>query len=494
MRSPDPGLAGEGATVSIPISAGRGAVAQDLFVHALRSAYIAGYRVLDPDYASSKEPDIYEKVRRDPVIAHAIDTRLHAVAGRSWNVPPFSDDPVDKQVAKVVEQGLKRIRRFSEARRELSTALVRGMSVGYIEGERKLLALGDTLPREWWVPTRIKDIDRRRFRLMANWEERTSDKAAFTATWEIFSVPRGRWERINHPEYFIRVIYNDEEARLGYGRGLLEALYFYKWVKDRILEEGIQGVAKWARGTVVIKMDDLRFGSAGADDRANDAIRDAFQDAVAEMLKNHNITVGKNDEVELVESSGTGHQIVREMLDYLDGAMLTLVCGSKMPFGGGSDTGSQSRAETELDVHESLINFDREKIDEDLTESLIGLFCRMNAENFASLGLGAGQMPRFETIQEKREDPEKNARVLNETLNAGLDIRKDEAYKRTGWTMPSEGDDVIPGRQPQQQGMGFGADPLADFSADYQAPEGQETSVGDPERFSGESEDVEVVE
>lgn len=430
--------------MTIPLLTGRG-VTQDLFVHALRSVYLSGYRVIDPDYASSKEPDIYEKCRRDPVIAHAIDTRLHGVAGRQWAVHPFGEEQADKLVAKVVEDALKRIRRFGEARYEAASAVIRGKSWGYIEGERKLISLGGLPPREWWIPTRIKDVDHRRFRLMSNWK-RPGAKADLSVHWEMFSVVNGVWEKLQRPDLFVKVVYNDEEARLGYGRGLLEAIYFYKWVKDRILEEGIQGVAKWARGTVVANIDDSRMGSAGDDNRENDAVRQAWSDAFADMLKNHNIIVGKDDKVQLVESTGTGHQIVTDTLRYLDGGILTLVCGSSLPFGGGEDVGSNGRAQTELNVSESLIQFDREKIDEAMSDDLISLFCRMNRANFSELGLGAGQQPRFETMQEKREDPEKNARILNETLNAGLDIRKDEAYKRTGWTPPQEGDDVIKGR------------------------------------------------
>jgi hypothetical protein len=444
--------------LSLPIIGSR-SVTQDLYTHALRSAYIGGYRVLDPNYSQAKDPDFYEKMMRDPVIAHAINTRLHAVAGKTWRITPFSDDPNDKLVAKMCESAFKQIKRFTEARRELAAAIIKGKSFGFIEGRRKLRSLANTPVREWWMPTFINDVDHRRFRLMSHWTNgQKADNRSLDVNWEMFSLTdttNAGWQAIKRPELFIKVIYNDEEARLGYGRGLCEPVYFYKWVKDRILEEGIQGVAKWARGTVVVNIDDARMGSAGAaDDRSLDAAKEAMSTAISEMLTKHALIMGKEDKIELIESSGTGHQIVMDIIRYLDGALVSLICGSQLPFGGGEDVGSNARAETELDVHESLIQFDREKVDEDITESLVGLFFNMNAANFAELGLGGAQMPRFETVQEKKQDAEKNARVITALKQAGIDLRKDEVYQKVEYTVPQADDDVIKGSEAPQNPFG----------------------------------------
>jgi hypothetical protein len=451
--------------MSIPLLSTRGAGTQEMYAHALRSVY-HGYRVYDVDYALAKDPDIYEKVRRDPVIAKAIDMRLHGVAGRNWRCVPGGEDPASKLVAKMCEEALKGIRRFGETRYELASAIIRGLSFGYIEGERKLDSLAETAPMEWWLPKRIQDVDRRRFRRVPIW---TGEGRArkLRVEWQMFSVESGDWLALEHPEYFIKVTYNDEEARLGYGRGLLEAMYFYHWIKGEILKEGLHGIKKWARGNTIAKIDGLTPGSAaegsGSDDRTNDAVKQAFIDALKRQEEEHILVVAKGDEVEHHETSGTGHQLVMETIAYLDGALVSLILGSQLPFGGAEGVGSNARAETELDVHESLIQFDRDKIDEDITNDLIGLWCTLNATNFRELGLGGARMPKFQTVQEKRKDTQKNAAVIQTANAAGIDLRRDEVYEKIEFTPPQEGDEVIAGRQAAPSPFGGSPFDAAEF-------------------------------
>jgi hypothetical protein len=433
--------------MSIPLLGARSGV-QDLYAYALASAHHS-YRVYDPDYALAKDPDIYEKIQRDPVIAKAFNIRLHGVAGRQWHCLPGGDNPEDKLVAKMCEEALKEIRHFSEARRIMASAVIRGRAFGYIESERKLLTLANTAPREWWIPTGIADVDPRRFRLVNRW-----NAGKLTVVHEMFSIEERQWFALEHPEYYVKVTFNDEEARLGYGRGLLEALYFYHWIKGEILKEGLHGIKRWARGTTIAKIDGLRMASAGADDRSNDTIKRRFIEALQRQEEEHILVVDKNDEIENQESTGTGHQMVMDTIRYLDGAMVSLIDGSLLPFGGGEDVGSKARAETELDVHESLIQFDREKIDEDLTHDLIGLWVILNRANFVELGLGGARKPKFETVQEKQEDTVKNSQVIASATAAGLDIRKDEAYQKLGLTPPQVDDEVIKGRDPMANPLG----------------------------------------
>jgi len=492
--------------VSIPILYSRN-VNQDLYAQALASVYQSGWRIYDPDYGTSREPDLYEKVRKDPIIASAIDLRLHGVAGKSWRLVPAGDSPVDKLVAKMAEEAIRKVRRFTEARYELAQAVIRNRSYQYIEGERKLLSLAGTPLREWWVPTRLKDVDRRRFRLVPTWEGKDPNTRKLRVYWELFSVVRRRWEKLERPELFVKVVYNDEEGRLGYGRGLLEAMYFYHWIKGRILEEGVQGVEKWARGVIVAEIEGLRVGDT---DKTNAALRQKWLDILKEMQSGKVIVHEKGDKISVVESSGTGNHMVLDYIRYLDDAMRSLILGATLPFGGGSGgqgggSGSLARAEVESDVHEALVQFDREKIDEDLTYDLLGLFFRMNQQNFMELGLGASGMPKFETMQEKRENPKENADVATVLLNAGVSLKKEEVYKRTGWTPPSNDDEIIEGRQQQQvdpmTGMPFGAPPGMGPEGPDHAEEGGETDqAGHPEispermaRFMGSDEDIEFV-
>ena len=211
-------------------------VNQELYVRALSSAYRQGYRVYDPDYAMSREPDIYEKVRRDAVIAQAIDLRLTSVAGKGYMVQPFSEDrDDDKQVAKIIGEMLPYVTNFDESRYESAQAIIRARSFQYMRTKRIVESFAKGPKMSWVVPTMMEDIDRRRFRLVPRRGEYISKggdivrsgnivtpgppREKLRVFWELFSVDRDRWERLARPELFLKLVYNDEEARLGYGRG-----------------------------------------------------------------------------------------------------------------------------------------------------------------------------------------------------------------------------------------------------------------------------------
>jgi phage gp29-like protein len=427
--------------MTVPIYANRN-VTGDLYVYALSSVYGAGWRIYDIDLAQAMEPDPYEKVRRDPVIAQSIDQRLHGVAGRQWRIMPHSDAKEDKQAAKIVEEAFRNITGFTEARYELAQAVIRGRSYSWIWGERKHIRLGDQKEMSWWVPVELQDIDRRRFRYIVERMQEPDGSPKSRVDLELFSVDRRVWEKITHPEWLVESRYNDEEARLGYGRGLLEAIYFYYWMKSIVLREGVEGVERWAQGTTIAKIDGLR---AGDPTRSNDAVKTAVLDVLKKMRARSVQVFDKNDDVQVIERTGTGHTMVMQFLQYFDDALRGLILGATLPFGGGGREGSMARSQVESDVHESLVQFDRDKLDDDITRCLVKLFWDVNRTAFAKIGLADARMPTFETVQERREDPAVNAGVISTVLASGVKLRRDEVYRKIGFTPPQEDDDVIEG-------------------------------------------------
>ena len=93
-----------------------------------------------------------------------------------------------------------------------------------------------------------------------------------------------------------------------------------------------------------------------------------------------------------------------------------------------------------------------------MTHDLIGQVWRMNRSNFAALGLADANMPKFSSIQEKRQDPTVVAGIITQMGQVGLPLRKDEVYDRIGFTMPKEDDEIFEPKQQQPQmpgGMPF---------------------------------------
>lgn|SRR3990167_2768634 len=441
------------AATNVPILYQRN-VNQDLYVYALASTYKSNWRVYDPDYALSRDPDIFERVRRDPVIAHAFEQRLHMIAGKVWRVEPRGDTPQDKLAAKIMEEIIDSIEHFTESRYELAQAVIVARTYQYMEGDRKFVSLGGLPAANWWMPIRLHDIDRRRFKFRPNW---TTGKAPgdnkLDVTMELYSIERGKWESVDHPEWFIRHVYGDEEARLGHGRGLLEAIYFYHWAKGVVLREGLEGIERWAQGIVTAKIDGLVPGSK---DRTNEDVRDTWLDIIQKMRSRHALVYGKDDEFKVVESTGTGHQMVLEFVKYLDEGITRLILGSISPSGQSGREGSYAKSKVEQDTTEALIQYDRKLLDETITRDLVGAIWRLNKPIFSFTGMACAKMPRLVTVQERNEDPHLAVQVIARALMSGIPLRKDEVYSKIGFSMPNPEDEVIEGVTPMLQQMADG--------------------------------------
>lgn len=425
----------------------------DLYDWALTSAYRAGHRVYPPDLALSKDPDIFERVRRDPVVGHAIEQRLAMVAGDEWAVMPGGEEPADKTLAHVTQDAMRQIMRFTESLYELASADITGRAFGYISTRRRHLKLGGLPAADWIVPTFIDDIDYRRMRLAPEFEAEDCKAETMHVGWELFSVTRRAWESIDHPEWFIRYIAQDDESRLGYGRGLIEAIYMYHFIKTTVIREGLQGLERWAQGTALAKIDGLREAS---DDRSNDAVRTAWVDAITGMKARHSLVFDKLDDVEFINGGMEGHQMVMDWLRYLDDAMVRLLLGSVLPTGGGNQVGSLARAQVEETSRELLIKRSRRVQDEVITRDLVGLFLRLNRATIRKVGLGDAARPSFARVQERWEDPTQAAQIVATARAAQIPLRKNEVYRKLGYSVPAAGDDVFEPLPTPPSGLGVG--------------------------------------
>ena len=455
--------------------AGRGSIQQpllpyrnylsDLYVYALSSTFNS-HRIWDPSYSDSRDPDLWEKVRRDPVVASACEIRMHSVAARHWRIMPGGESQADEDAAAVIEEMLEGVERFAQSRFEFAGAVITARAFGYIEGERQYDALGGKFAN-WWKPTRIRDIDRRRFYFQPVWTDEPDGRRTLRTRLMLWNVEASEWRPMKHMRCLVRHVYNDEEARLGYGRGLMEAIYFYTYAKAIVIKEGLKGLERWAQGGMAVGIDK---DSPGSVNKTNEDIKDAWKDAWRAWKSEYIFVHGKEDVLTPIQFSGTGHEMVKDWRQYLDDAITRLILGSVLPSGGGGDKGSLARAETEADTTEGLIQYDRLMLDETMTRDLIGCIWHYNRIQLNESGLGAARMPKFSSVQEAKDDPIESARVIATLHQAGIDLRQDEVYERTGFTPPTDKDKVIKGAEQGPEG-GF------DFSQ-FLPSRGTEDAVG----------------
>lgn len=433
----------------------------DIYARAHAALYQPHLRVWDPSFALANEPLVFERLQRDAIIAHVMHLRKTSVSNRKWTVKPKGESEKDKLAAKVIEDLIKEIFRFKAAMYNLSDAIFRGTTHGYIEGERRGISVAGLSRSTWWVPRKIKDVDKRRFRIINASETERRPDGTLPLKRQFLSLRTRLWEEVPAPAAWIRHAYQDNEASLGYGHGLVEALYYYSYMKTTILDQGLQGLERWAQGLVRVGVDGVREASTG---RPNDEIVNEWMTTLEKVRSQHVLVHDSKDEFSVEQGPGQGWQIVQSMIQYTDNAIRQLVLGGTLPTGGGSgNSGSSSLgaggvARVQEDTRHELVSYDRELLSDSITRDLIGLLWRLNKSNLFSLGLTDEYKPTFTLSQDPKSNPEASARVATVLLSAGLDLRKDEVYDRTGFTPPRKGDDIIEGRDPNQAGGGgFGS-------------------------------------
>lgn len=408
--------------------------------------------IIDPSFSLGSDSAIYTKILRDPVAAHAIRFRKHLVAGAEVRVIPASDRAEDKAAASIIEDLLGEIHGFTDARMCLGEAIFRGSAYAYISGHRKRMIAGklprnetfpglnvDPQPLDWWVPHRLINVDRRRFRLVR-------DLQTQVLRWEFWSVERRAWEAMTNPEWFVRSVFEQTEDSLGYGRGLLDTLYYFQAAKARAVQDALAASERFGQGLLKVAIQNMRDAEGrpiGGDTRSATTVAQNWQDELVKHKARHILVHDARDTIDELQMNGRGWDLIKWLIEYLDNAQVTTVLGSTLPTLAG-DGGSRAMAAVQENSTEALIQADRQRLADDLTRDLVGLLWGQNRVQIQSQ-VGAAVMPRLSIDQRKKEDPEAAAAVISTLLAAGVDLRKEDVYKKTGFSQPLPGDEIVEG-------------------------------------------------
>lgn len=441
--------------------------------------------IADPSYALREDLDIWEVAQRDPKVYQGIQQRLNAIAGREWRVMPRSSSksPTAKLKASIIDAMLRRVPHFQDARRRLAQSVFRGQASELITGRREFVSLADKPSMMWWCCTGLKHIDPRRFVVRPMREKRKDGTVKVRGQLYMSVIPTyqsiptqkvvplggargqfdaqpradrsqlwyGRYVPVDHPEWFVRIIYDDEEARLGFGRGLMDAVYFYLWVKSIVWREGLQGLERFVHGVPILTLDPSK---RGATDQASETIRDTALAKLKIMRAGHGYALNAGETLQWAEPGGTGNNMVMNFLDYIDRSLMSVITGASLKSGGDSkETGSYASDAVGMEVSDNVVQYDRDKIDEDIGLDLIGLLCKLNRPQFESLGqllkmpgLADEPDPVFTTVVKKKLDPLSVLQLAQGAAQVkGLDLLKTEIYDGLGYSMPEEDEDVFEG-------------------------------------------------
>lgn len=477
----------------------------DLFYdYMLASAYRSPW-VFSPNGFDIKNPDMWDVVRNQTDILAEILRRDNNIV-RPWRVAPnyhasyskASKQTLDqtKELAAICHEGLSHCTNIDEARALLCEDFFTGRKYGMILWEPVYCSLDGTPKMLWWLPYKIKDVDRRRIHWVPDWVWEKPDGTVVSAGTqrdymdgsrphstmvhpkggyfrmkglhlEMFDTDSYRWLRIEPDQRrnLIESIYFDEEDRVGHGRGALEALCFSHYFLTGTIKKIMEGIDRYANGILIGRLDSLRNASTG---KTNADMVNAMKTVMANFRSEHFLLLGDGDDVELKETSGAGFQISIEMKRDIIHGVARLCNGSIRGSGHSDGTGAKAAASEEGDTSEAYYQNDRNRLDHVMDRDLLGSFLYHNQDNFAALGLDEAKRPKFTSQQIKRQSPEVAVNVMSQAKAMGMDILKSEAYERIDMTPPADGEDVIKG----SADMGFGMDGGFNF-------EGSPSKAGD---------------
>ena len=430
--------------------------AQQTYLSRLSSAWRRSW-LSQPSTWLQRDPDVEEKMLRDPDIAHAIQYRCFLIAGRQWTLQPKSKgSPRGDLAVEVGTELLGGIRKFAEARALLARAFFHGQRIARIHGETRLLNIGDGRARWWWMPTRLEDVDMREFRIVPRTDSQTGKIEAHYDRWHI---GKAAWEPLDQREEakLVRHTYQDEQGSLGFGRGLREALGWLWFAKTHVFEESVRAIERHAGGMLKAKIAGLRDASTGL---PNEELLRQWLDALENARARHSIAHDAEDDIEVVTGGAEGWQMFTSMLDLISNKIMTLVLSANLTTAA-TEGGSYALSKVQENSTESVAQFDRESLEETLTDSVVRCTWSENYANLIELGLVEDQ-PRFNITQEKRLDPKERAEVATSAHNMGLDLAKEDVYEQLGFRKPQEGEDILKGGV-AAPGFGGGGGPLDDL-------------------------------
>jgi hypothetical protein len=425
--------------------------AQEAFLSRLQSAW-ARDQIKYPSIWFARDQEYQDKMLRDQVIGQVIDHRAAMAAGKNWDVVPRQkSSPEADLAAAVLKEIIGLIPKFAETRRLLARAFFYGSRYGACKVGRHRLDIGDGRERIWWGVNKIIDQDQFRYRKVI----RRGTDMPVRAEWEkriIAGKNAGKWQTVRKREALkiIGHVYNDAEEGLGYGKGLREALGWPWYAMSHTRQEALGAIERFARGWVVAKVDGARHADTNL---PNSTVATAWKKFLKNMQSEHVGVLSKDDTIEIHHASAEGYQIIDTFLDRMANDVRTLVLSANLPTSAAKG-GSYALAQVQEGASESLIQFDRELLEDSLTADLIELIWQMNWANLVELGIEKFK-PRFAITQEKREDPQQVATIGQTMVGMGAPVAEADFYERVGFKVPEDDEPVIAGLPADPFGAGL---------------------------------------
>jgi hypothetical protein len=220
-----------------------------------------------------------------------------------------------------------------------------------------------------------------------------------------------------------------------HGVGDRSWLYFSWWTVNEFFSAIIDGIDRYGLGFVAIK---FAAGNVAAEAAADKFARDYSRRAVVKVPVSEGMA---QDGVEVVESPTASMQILLELAGQWQARQERYVIGQttggmhRQPSAGGGDVADLSGDTKYRRVRRIRLHLDESLTGSDLEPGLVSMVKKFTFPDFADLPL--------RLVSDMAYNPVERLTAAKLAWDMGADLKKEEVYQASGFSVPSEGDEVL---------------------------------------------------
>lgn len=349
---------------------------------------ITGYYLPWIPETSHDVEDFYDCIENDAAVKHAMHLLSLMVAGEYFEV-----SGPDKMWNQIAVKAFRHIIRFTHSRKSMiSKSVLYGLAIQKKEWKK---VTWDEFPgMSWEVPTRIKEVDRRRVRIERGFEDKND------LCYTIWCPKTDQYMKLedrninpvalNAVQDYLWVMHEFEEMS-PYGRGIGEVLYPLIYIKRQVVQYWADLAEHWGQPMLVATIQAARAavdaalkGGTGVKNASD--IMDNWLDMLEKMRARHVAVKPDYDKLDIHEAGSTGQNILKELIDYIDKKIELLILGAELTTMAPS-VGSYALGQLHKGATQSIVSYNRSNIEEVFERDLLYDFYLRNRYNFLALGL-----------------------------------------------------------------------------------------------------------
>ncbi len=171
---------------------------------------------------------------------------------------------------------------------------------------------------------------------------------------------------------------------------------------------------------------------------ASDEDKTTAKQAASQIGTDAWAAVSEDVELKFIEAVRTGSiQAYSAFLEAVNSEQSILILGQTLTTELPGKTGSRAAAQVHNLVRQDIMWYDIQLLQNTINERYVNVDYRLNFNDPINL------RPKFKMIIDEQVNYESNARIVSELKAAGVPLKKEEVYEKTGFDVPQEGDKTI---------------------------------------------------